>query len=503
MQNHFALAILPDIFIYRATKPFRSGRPERFVILCIVLGAIFTAPMFLNAQTNATALDWPTFRQTLMEYNPLVRQANLFRNRAQSGLLRAKGGFDLKSYGDFETKSFQQKNYFRYTEAGVKLPTMFGLELKANYNWVTGININPESTIPQAGQLLAGFSWTLGQGLMIDERRADLRTARIGLQQGEAERALALNDLVFMGAKSYWTWVLAQNQLRIFRDARLQALIRMDGIRENFRFGDKAAIDTVETLTQLQQRDLDLSIAEVDSINSRIDLTNFMWGQNDVALSAIAIPPAPELLDNAIRSYTDQEVNALCSQLRQQHPKLRNLNAKLQMLDIERRMKVEKTKPIVDLNYNILGNGMQFFDTRGPNGEPVTYIGGSKWGINVSYPIQNRKARGDLQITQVKIAQTTFEQTQIIQEIENKVRQYANELNNLARQISVYRGLVANLRALLDGENEKFRFGDSSIFLINSREQKWLEARIKYLKLLSEYRKAEAGLEWAAGQLGQ
>ncbi|MEQ1743949.1 MAG: hypothetical protein ABMA02_00860 [Saprospiraceae bacterium] len=65
------------------------------------------------------------------------------------------------------------------------------------------------------------------------------------------------------------------------------------------------------------------------------------------------------------------------------------------------------------------------------------------------------------------------------------------------------RSITDNYRTLLDGENEKFRFGESSVFLINTREQRWLEAQTKLLKLVAAYRKAEAGLRWAVGDIGQ
>ncbi len=46
---------------------------------------------------------------------------------------------------------------------------------------------------------------------------------------------------------------------------------------------------------------------------------------------------------------------------------------------------------------------------------------------------------------------------------------------------------------------EKFRQGESSIFLINTREQRWLDAQLKYLKLVATYKKTEMALNWAMG----
>ena len=187
---------------------------------------------------------------------------------------------------------------------------------------------------------------------------------------------------------------------------------------------------------------------------------------------------------------------------RTQHPEVRGYANKQQQLQIERRLKQEKRKPVLDLNYQLLGNGWQFFPSANASGAGVL-VNDIKWGINFSYPLLNRKARGDWQLTQVKIAQTNLALQQKQVELGNKVQQYITDLNNLSTQIDLYRSITANYATLLEAENEKLRAGESSVFLINTREQRWLEARIKYLKLLSEYRKTEAALTWASGQLAR
>jgi hypothetical protein len=50
-------------------------------------------------------------------------------------------------------------------------------------------------------------------------------------------------------------------------------------------------------------------------------------------------------------------------------------------------------------------------------------------------------------------------------------------------------------------EIEKFRIGESSIFLLNSREQKLMETQLKLAKLQSKYQKLRRKLDWASGQL--
>lgn len=447
-------------------------------------------------------LDWPAFRSQVLQYHPAARQAELFRDRANAGLLRARGGFDPKVYGDVNGKDFNGKNYFQYSEAGVKWPLWLGLELKGNYNVASGDFLNPESKLPDAGQVAAGFNWTLGQGLLMDERRAALQEGRIGLQQNEAERAAALNDLMLEAAKAYWNWVFADNQLSILQEAQRQAQLRYEGIVESFLQGDKPAIDTLEAFIQVQNRTLEVNFARVDQQNALLALNAFLWGADGAVADLDKAYQAELLTAGLYETVAPNTAETVLQTARTQHPELQLYDAKLRLLNVERRLKQEKLKPVVDVNYQLLGNGWSFFPTTGTEGVGVL-ANDIKWGLSVSYPIPNRKARGDVQLNRIKIAQTDLSIQQKRLDIESKVRQYLNEMNTLSGQIELYRDITANYRALLDGEMERFRFGESSVFLVNTREQRWLDAQIKYLKLLSTYRKAEVGLRWSAGQAAQ
>jgi len=340
----------------------------------------------------------------------------------------------------------------------------------------------------------------LGQGLFIDERRAALRQSRIGLEQADAERASALNGLVFESAKAYWNWAIAGQQLRIFEEALRQAQIRHAGLLESLRQGDKPAIDTLESFIQVQNRQIDVTFARIDVQNAAIGLTNYLWTPENTPVRPESLPASPVF--NEAETYPEiavPDAESLLQNARTQHPEIRQYTVKQQLLAVERRIKAENLKPVVNLNYQLLGNNWQFFSSPGAEGIGVL-ANDIKWGIEFSFPLFNRKARGSLQETRLKIVQTELGLQQKQLELETKIRQYANEMNTLVAQIGLYRQITANYRALLDAENEKFRFGESSVFLINTREQRWLDAQIKYLKLISEYRKAEAGLKWAAGQ---
>ena len=158
-------------------------------------------------------------------------------------------------------------------------------------------------------------------------------------------------------------------------------------------------------------------------------------------------------------------------------------------------MKAEKIKPKLNLNYNFLSEpvGDNFLN----NVSSQNY----KWGIEFSLPIFLREQRGNLQLAKYKIENTTFGQRQKQLEIENKVLSYFNEHVALRKQVDIYRDAVSNYSSLLEGERIKFNIGESSLFLVNSRESSLIEARLKAIALVSKYNISSAGIDYASGRL--
>ena len=63
--------------------------------------------------------------------------------------------------------------------------------------------------------------------------------------------------------------------------------------------------------------------------------------------------------------------------------------------------------------------------------------------------------------------------------------------------------MVENYERLLEGERIKFNNGESSIFLINSRENKRILAEIKLIELQAEYGRALGQLKWSSSMFVQ
>ena len=87
--------------------------------------------------------------------------------------------------------------------------------------------------------------------------------------------------------------------------------------------------------------------------------------------------------------------------------------------------------------------------------------------------------------------------------IQNKIKAYQAEINNLYDQVALYQNTVDNYLALLAGEKRKFEEGESSLFVVNSRENSLINAEIKLIELVAKYQKAQAGLDYAIGGIDE
>lgn len=83
-----------------------------------------------------------------------------------------------------------------------------------------------------------------------------LDQAKFGLKMTEAEQTVLTKELLLEAENAYWEWVksfeiyeLQKNAVKINRD-------RLQLIKKTIEYGERAAIDTVEAVSQLQNFEL-------------------------------------------------------------------------------------------------------------------------------------------------------------------------------------------------------------------------------------------------------
>jgi hypothetical protein len=125
-----------------------------------------------------------------------------------------------------------------------------------------------------------------------------------------------------------------------------------------------------------------------------------------------------------------------------------------------------------------------------------------KVGFTLQQPIFLRKERGKIQMTKIKLNQTQFERNLAFREITNTITKVANVLEMYRSQFELQQKMVGNTKALHDAEMEKFSLGESSVFLVNSRESKFIDSQIKLADLGRKLEKTKFELLYEAGVYG-
>jgi outer membrane protein TolC len=171
-------------------------------------------------------------------------------------------------------------------------------------------------------------------------------------------------------------------------------------------------------------------------------------------------------------------------QLIDNHPKLQSINYKFESLKINKRLKANMLLPKVELQYNFL--------TEEPGVVRSFNTSAYKSGLNLNFPLFLRKERGDLKLAKLKLQETNYQFLSTKQSIKNKVLAIQQELQSYILQNDLTLKVVKDYENLLQAEDRKFAMGESSLFLVNSRESKLIEANLKAIELENSFLNTKA-----------
>jgi outer membrane protein TolC len=271
---------------------------------------------------------------------------------------------------------------------------------------------------------------------------------------------------------------------------------RFNLVKIGYRQGDRPALDTTEALAQLQQFEFMQSEALVNLQVSGLELSNFLWAEGDrfYQLDSTIVP------DMLWQTNVNNDMTPLADLLAQatvSHPALAMYEQKLQALRIERKLKFQDLLPKIDLSANLLNKGYNVFNKIGGN----FYENNNKFGISLGLPLRLSEGRGGYKLAGLKLKETGLEMEMKRQSVVNKLSAYFQEMTGLQKQVDIYGLATDNFEKLARGENLRFRAGEGTLFLVNSRENKLLEARQKLIELKTKWQKSKLAVQWAAGVL--
>lgn len=450
------------------------------LFICISLSS------FAQTDSIKEVLRFDEYLGYVKKFHPIVKQAELVIDESQAKLLKSRGAFDPKFEVDYDRKKFKGTEYFDRLNGMFKIPTWYGVELKATFEENSGDFLNPEGFVPDDGLYSAGVKVPVAQGLLINDRMASLKQAKLFREQAKADRNIFVNNILYEASLAYFKWLQAYNELKLFENFLTNAELRYRGIERGAEVGERADIDVVEARIAINQRRLSLEQSKVKLIKASLELSTFLWLENNIPV---------ELQPNVIPDVDSEPIvdtTFNINQLREDevivdaHPKMISLDYKLQSLEVDTRLKANKLLPKIDVEYN--------FITEVPEVARSFNTAEYKGGLNVSFPLFLRKERGDLRLAKLKIQDTEFEINATRVNLQNKINAIRQELDSYVTQNELVSQMVTDYSKMLEAEERKFLLGESSLFLVNSRESKLIDGQLKAIEVQYKFFSTKAKL---------
>lgn len=418
------------------------------------------------------------FINMVKQNHPLVAQANLQIDQANAMVLAARGGFDPKIEGNLTEKNFENKEYYNQFNAQFKIPTWYGIEIKSQFENNRGTFLNPaDVTSGPNGIYTVGIEIPLGQGLLINKRMADLRKAKTYQNLNQNLRNQEVASLLASAINSYITWFETYQEKIMYEKYLEYVTVRKKGVEQLVIQGDKPAIDTTEISINFTQRELQLENANLKFLKAQNLVNNFLWLNNEpVELQDNNIPETN--IVSQLEQILDQNRNVLNAININENPKILASQNKIQILEIERKFNADLLKPSVNINYNVLNNSPSWNQNFEQN---------NKFGVTFQMPLFLRKERGNLKMSKIKIEEANYQLEFDRQNLENKIKYQLQEVTSFQKQLRLSRENQQLNQTMLAAEERLFNFGESSLFLVNTRENNLVTAELSLIKTTSNY----------------
>jgi outer membrane protein TolC len=426
---------------------------------------------------------------------PLLTVAEQKRVIAQARQLAALGNFDLELKG-FATAD--ALGFYQNETAGLfaEQPTgLWGATFYGGYRIGNG-EFDPtydgDRLTNDGGEFSAGVRVPMLRGGSIDDRRRELWGAEIERDIADQEAAATRLEIALAASEAYWRWVAAGRGLQVARELLALAEERQTGIEIRVRRGDLPEVEQIDNERLVVGRRALLIAAQRAVERTAIALSLFVRNEDGdpVVPQESSLPtefpagsePLAELLDDDI-------VRALM-----QRPEIQRLARLRDRFRVDRDFFENTALPRLDLRVE----GSQDLDDSSPTptkGEFELFV-----GLEMSLNVQNRRAHGRILELDSRLRQlseeTRIERDQIAAEVQNDF----SELVATFGRTQQSRRAAELADRVADGERRRFDLGDSTVLVLNLREEAAAEARLRLIEALRDYWIAVAQYRAAVGE---
>jgi outer membrane protein TolC len=445
---------------------------------------------------GAPALTLPGLLSQVEGDFPKIIGADAERRAATAKRISTQGAFDPQIFvtQDYllynSSTSPGRARSFTGTSVGIEVTTRYGTKLLAGRDQFEGSVKSPASATGDIGSYFVGVKQPLLRDLGINPKLAKEQQARLGEPLADLEFSLTRLDILLEASLAYWKWAATVRKLAVAEEILELAIIRANAVREEIRQEVRAPIDQYEADAEVAIRRQALAQARRAVEEAAFKLQKFLWnGEQPAPPPVLTQLPATALTVDPF-PLPDAEADAGRQAALDGRPELRSIAINREVLRVDANLARNDLKPNVDLVF-------QPGEDLGAGGIGNTLKAGVVFGV----PLFQRDARGRLAEADLKTTKLDQEETLTRQTILIEVDDSISNINRAyERFVQAQEALRNNIR-LEQGERDKFREGDSTLFLINQRERaradsanRVIDARADWEQARSLYQRTTARL---------
>lgn len=429
-------------------------------------------------------------------HHPTILSALAEQEVAAGRRLAAEGAFDLelRGAGLWDGRGFYDHHWGSLVAE--QRTTLRGMSFFGGYQLGQG-RFFPSDTkraTSTEGEVVAGVRLPLLQGGAIDPHRAALTQADLDVEAAGASAQGQRVELTRRAAYAFWAWVAAGRRLEVATELLRVAETRAQAVGEAVERGDVPPIERDENARQVAVRRSFVAGARRGVEQAALALSLFLRGGGGgpvlpqahwlpLALPAPDLPPGPDELPRAV---------ARALALR---PEPVRLQALLRKAEVDEELAEDQGLPALDLTARVeqsLGEPVPFDERQ------LEVVG----GLEFKFPVQRRAARGR-QAAARALQDSLERQAQLVVErIAVEVRDAASAMSAARARWLEATEAEALARRLEQAERDAFALGQSTLLLVNVREQATAESAVLVLEAAADYQRAEADWRAALGEAG-
>ncbi len=401
-------------------------------------------------------------------------------------------------------------------------------------------SLNPYTT----SRLSLNYTQPLLRGRIIDRDRNEIRLRRKQLNITETDFQIRVIDIVSRVESAYWDLVASRQDVEVTRQAVELAREQYARNQRMIDSGTLAPVELSASKAELERR-LDLhytSVGLLTEIENNLkaliapNRSATIWGDQIIPTETLITTP-PDVSDDVREAVR----NAIAKR-----PELKQLALRMESNEYDQQLAKDQLKPRVDLVASYINSGLAGGVSTSTNpfaastlgqllrlnelsrlagldplpvtnsfgavpsnllggyGTTLTGVFGGNFqtavvGVSFDLNLRNRTAQAQEAQAAIQAKRLKLEQTRWEQVIEQQVRNGLQAIQTAKQRITAANASEAAAKEKLESETRLFQTGESTNFLVLTRQNEYLDARRRAVVAQLEFNKATARLEQAVG----